>query len=175
MTNPTTQNAPDPVFKRHGGDKKAESLTHISVGQRPTSAVCINIKAESLTDCGAGNGRFFMRKAYSLEKLYLPLRRALPYANMQKAFSLGKFHFPRREETRTFFCNPRSKPHPKAESLVHISVGQRPTYGTSRRLKAESLVHISVGQRPTSGTSRRLKAESLVHISVGQRPTSVCG
>ncbi|MCL2105103.1 MAG: hypothetical protein FWH21_08665, partial [Kiritimatiellaeota bacterium] len=83
------------------------------------------------------------------------------YANMRKAFSLGKFHFPRREETRTFFCNPHSKPHPKAESLSHISVGQRPTSAARSNIKAESLAHISVGQRPTYGTHNKFKAESL--------------
>jgi hypothetical protein len=65
---------------------KGEALTHISVGQRPTYGTHHTIKAVSL----AHYRTLFIRKAYSLDNLSASLRRALPYANMRKAFSLSR-------------------------------------------------------------------------------------
>jgi len=64
--------------------QKAESLSHISVGQRPTYKAPKNFKAESLAD----KWWALMRKGFALESFSAPLRRALPYASMRKAFSL---------------------------------------------------------------------------------------
>jgi len=55
---------------------KAESLTHISVGQRPTSGIGDAIKAEGLAEGDRGFRPAFMRKAYSLGKFFMPFRRA---------------------------------------------------------------------------------------------------
>jgi hypothetical protein len=63
---------------------KAKGLVHISVGQRPTYVTHPNIKAESL----AYYWHPFIRKAFNLDHFSALFRRALPYANMRKAFSL---------------------------------------------------------------------------------------
>jgi len=69
---------------------KAESLAHISVGQRPTKGYARRFKAESLVDNGTRRNLepAMFRKAYSLEFIVRPIRRALPCANIRKTFGL---------------------------------------------------------------------------------------
>jgi len=70
--------------------QKAESLAHISAGQRPAYGTHNKLKAVSLVE----HGRFrvlpcaVIHKAFSLESSRISFRRALPCANMRKAFSL---------------------------------------------------------------------------------------
>jgi len=64
-----------------------ERATYISVGQRPTCRAHNRIKAVGLAHYG-GQCLRNIRKAYSLEIFCAPLRRALPYANIRKAFGL---------------------------------------------------------------------------------------
>jgi len=70
--------------------KKAESLKHISVGQRPTLGDTIKTRLKAL--CISPRCRVLsctrMHKAFSLGILVSPLRRALPYANIRKAVGL---------------------------------------------------------------------------------------
>ena len=68
---------------------KAESLSHISVGQRPTKRGVweSRLKALRITH-GMGFRPSFIRKAYSLDCFGHRIRRALPYANIRKAFGL---------------------------------------------------------------------------------------
>ena len=63
---------------------KAESLIHISIGQRPTKQgkKQARLKALHITACS------IMCKAFSLDVLVRSIRRALPYANMYKGFAL---------------------------------------------------------------------------------------
>ena len=70
---------------------KAEGLTHTSVGQRPTLGAQQGpspVRAASAFDFAFSGQGQAIRKAFSLEILLAPLRRALPYAIMRKAFSL---------------------------------------------------------------------------------------
>ena len=73
-----------PLFKLQGN-----ALAHISVGQRPTIGCTMISKAVSLAHFRL---RFFMCKAFSLDYLFSPLRRALPYASMYKTFGLMGRH-----------------------------------------------------------------------------------
>ena len=69
---------------------KTKGLADISAGQRPAKGYARRFKAESLVDNGTRQDpeSAMFRKAYSLEFIVRPIRRALPYANMRKAFSL---------------------------------------------------------------------------------------
>ena len=69
---------------------KTKGLADISVGQRPTKGEERRFKAVSLADNGVGrtSKSVMFRKAYSLEVIVNLIRRALPYANIHKAFSL---------------------------------------------------------------------------------------
>ena len=72
---------------------KAESLSHTSVGQgtqscRPTKRHEKFSKAVSLAHERRAKTPVTLRKAFSLDGVADPGRRALPYANMRKAFSL---------------------------------------------------------------------------------------
>ena len=60
-----------------------KGAAHTSVGQRPTLVRTRNTRLKALRIIGAR-----MHKAYSLDNRVNPLRRALPYASMLKAFSL---------------------------------------------------------------------------------------
>jgi len=62
---------------------KAESLSHTSVGQRPTSERTRYPRLKALRIVAR-----CMRKAFSLGDSLLPLRGALPHASMRKAFGL---------------------------------------------------------------------------------------
>ena len=68
---------------------KIKGLADISAGQRPAKGYAKRFKAESLVDNGTRRNpeSAMFRKAYSLEFIVRPIRRALP-ANMRKAFSL---------------------------------------------------------------------------------------
>ena len=67
-----------------------ERAVDTSVGQRPTYGAHNRIKAVGLAyhDNGMDFFHSLIRKAYSLETFYAVLRRALPYADMRKAFGL---------------------------------------------------------------------------------------
>ena len=69
---------------------KTKGLADISAGQRPAKGDARRFKAVSLADNGAKRNLepAMFRKAYSLEFIMRPIRRALPYANIRKAFSL---------------------------------------------------------------------------------------
>jgi hypothetical protein len=68
-------------------EPKGKALTHISVGQRPTYGIPQKIKAEGLAHDVVG---YIYPQGFQPCNFFAPFRRALPYANMRKAFSLGK-------------------------------------------------------------------------------------
>ena len=69
---------------------KTKGLADISAGQRPAKGYARRFKAESLADNGAKRNleSAMFHKAYSLDVIVCLIRRALPYANIRKAFSL---------------------------------------------------------------------------------------
>ena len=69
---------------------KTKGLADISAEQRPAKGYARRFKAESLADSGARRNpeSVIFRKAYSLDVIVCLIRRALPYANIRKAFSL---------------------------------------------------------------------------------------
>jgi len=83
---------------------KTNGLADISAGQRPAKGDTRRFKAESLVDNGARRNPdpAMFRKAYSLESIVRPIRRALPYANMHKAFSLLCEHALGRVDTKRY-------------------------------------------------------------------------
>jgi len=63
---------------------KAESLAHISVGQRPTKRRTIESRLKALRIKIAYNTQGFQPRYIAH-----PVRRALPYADMRKSFALN--------------------------------------------------------------------------------------
>ena len=57
----------------------------------------------------------------------------------------------------------------KAESLIHTSVGQRPTFGRHNQVKAVSLAHCGCCL-----CARLTALITLFHANVGRCPTLVC-
>gem|GEM_PF-4807625 len=75
---------------------KAKGLADDSVGQRPTKRTRNVIKAEGLADKRNLSPCVMFRKAFSLDCITLPQRRALPCAMIRKGFTLHGFlpHWP---------------------------------------------------------------------------------
>ena len=79
-----------------------DNLSHVhdalqgTESRSPTYGMRHRIKAVSL----AYHGDLFIRKAFSLEKRYDSYRRALPFANIRKAFSL--YRMPRMSSRSRF-------------------------------------------------------------------------
>jgi len=67
---------------------KGEALPYHSAGQRPALGQRNAIKAEGLAEHDARAQVSFIRKAFSLDYVARPFRRALPYAVIRKAFGL---------------------------------------------------------------------------------------